>query len=141
MGAADFIFDHVHLISAEPEAAAQWYVDVFGAEIAGNYQLRSAPQITGRLGCMAILIRGRRPGESPSAPKPMEDFEDYSSHNEWGTDHFGFTYMGDLTALVANMKSKGASFVVEPWEFNPGSLICYVAAPDGVSIEIVQGKP
>ena len=49
--------------------------------------------------------------------------------------------MGDLTALVANMKSKGANFVVEPWEFNPGSLICYVAAPDGVSIEIVQGKP
>jgi len=27
---------------------------------------------------------------------------------------------------------------VEPWEFKPGLVLCYVAAPDGVSIEIVQ---
>ena len=140
MGADEMKFDHVHLISADPKEAAQWYVDVFGAEIAGDYELRNAPQITVRLGGMALLIRGQRPGESPSTPKPMEDFDDYSSHNEWGTDHFGFTYMGDLMSLVSDMKSKGATFVVEPWEFNPGSLICYVSAPDGVSIEIVQGK-
>jgi hypothetical protein len=30
---------------------------------------------------------------------------------------------------------------VEPWEFKPGLLLCYVAAPDGVSIEIVQIAP
>ena len=27
---------------------------------------------------------------------------------------------------------------VEPWEFKPGLVLCYVAAPDGVSIEIIQ---
>ena len=27
---------------------------------------------------------------------------------------------------------------VEPWEFKPGLMLCYIAAPDGVSIEIVQ---
>ena len=30
------------------------------------------------------------------------------------------------------------SFNVEPWEFLPGISICYVAAPDGVSIELIQ---
>jgi len=27
---------------------------------------------------------------------------------------------------------------VEPWEFKPGLVLCYVAAPDGVSIELIQ---
>jgi len=27
---------------------------------------------------------------------------------------------------------------VEPWEFKPGMVLCYVAAPDGVSIELIQ---
>lgn len=27
---------------------------------------------------------------------------------------------------------------VEPWEFKPGVVLCYVAAPDGVSIELIQ---
>lgn len=87
---------------------------------------------------MTILIRGRRPGEDPSSPVPMQDFEDYSSHNEYGTDHFGFTYHGDLRVYCEALRSKGAKFVVEPWEFLPGGLICYLAAPDGVSIELVQ---
>ena len=140
MPAGSFTFDHVHLISADPKATAKWYESMFGGEIVGEYELREAPQINVKVGGMALLIRGQRPGEAPTDPVPMKDFADYSSHDEWGTDHFGFTYHGDLTALVDEMKGKGAEFVVEPWEFNPGSLICYVAAPDGVSIEIVQGK-
>ena len=27
---------------------------------------------------------------------------------------------------------------VEPREFKPGLVLCYVAAPDGVSIELIQ---
>ena len=140
MSTGSFTFDHVHLVSRDPKAAAKWYEDVFGAEIVAEYELRDAPQINVKVGGMALLIRGRRPGEAPGTPTPMQDFDDYSSHNEWGTDHFGFTYHGDLNALCEQMKAKGATFVVEPWEFNPGSLLCYVSAPDGVSIEIVQGK-
>ena len=32
-------------------------------------------------------------------------------------------------------KCEGA---IEPWEFKPGMVLCYVAAPDGVSIELIQ---
>ena len=70
----------------------------------------------------------------------MQDFEAYSSHNEWGTDHFGFTYHGDLASYCEELRLRGAEFAVEPWEFSPGGLLCYLAALDGVSIEIVQGK-
>ncbi len=133
-------FDHIHLISKDPEAAAQWYVDVLGATIRGSYELRNAPQISVSIGGITLLIRGKRTGEEPKSRQEMRDFGDYSSHNVWGTDHFGFTYKGDLKEFCLSIKSKGAEMLVEPWEFTPNSLICYVKAPDGVSIEIVEAR-
>ncbi|MEM7365353.1 MAG: VOC family protein [Pseudomonadota bacterium] len=133
-------FDHIHLISEDAEAAANWYRDVLGGEIQSSYELRDAPQINVALGGMTLIIRGRRPGEEPVFTREMEDFEGYSSHNEWGTDHFGYTYHGDLAAYCEELKGKGATMAVEPWEFSPGSLLCYVSAPDGVSIELVQAR-
>ncbi len=133
-------FDHVHLISENPEATAAWYRDILGGEIKASYELRDAPQINIVLGGMTVIVRGKRPGEEPVSTRPMREFEAYSSHNEWGTDHFGFTYRGDLATYCEELRSRGAKFAVEPWEFSPGGLLCYIAAPDGVSIEIVQGK-
>lgn len=134
-------FDHIHLISRDAKAAAAWYQSMFGGEITAEQDdLRGAPQIDVRVGGATLVIRGRRPGEEPVDTKPMQDFDGYSSHDEWGTDHFGFTYRGDLKAFCAELKEKGARMAVEPWEFKPGLLLCYVAAPDGVSIEIIQAK-
>ena len=36
-----FKFDHVHIISRNPEASANWYVEMFGATITAN--TRSSP--------------------------------------------------------------------------------------------------
>lgn len=132
-------FDHIHLISRDARATAQWYQEMFGGQL-GEVQenLRGAPQIDVRIGGITLVIRGQRPGESPSATKPMRAFEGYSSHDEWGTDHFGFTYRGDLRAFCSELKRKGVRMAVEPWEFKPGMVLCYVAAPDGVSIEMIQ---
>ncbi len=131
-------FDHIHLISRDPKATAQWYREMFGADIGAEVELRGAPQIDVRLSGITIVIRGQRPGEAPVNTKPMQEFDGYSSHDEWGTDHFGFTYRGDLRAFCADLKAKGAQMAVEPWEFKPGTVLCYVAAPDGVSIEFIQ---
>jgi catechol 2,3-dioxygenase-like lactoylglutathione lyase family enzyme len=132
-------FDHIHLISRDPKAAADWYKEIFGGEIAAEQpNLRGAPQIVVRVGGMTIVIRGQRPGEQPAATTPMQQFDGYSSHDGWGTDHFGFTYRGDLRAFCAALKQRGVRMAVEPWEFKPGMVLCYVAAPDGVSIELIQ---
>ncbi len=132
-------FDHVHLLSRDARAAANWYKEMFGGEISAVQEdLRGAPQIDVRVGGMTIVIRGRRPGENPVDTKPMRHFDGYSSHDEWGTDHFGFTYHGDLMAFCEQLKQKGVRMAVEPWEFKPGMVLCYVAAPDGVSIELIQ---
>ena len=133
-------FDHIHLISRDAIAAADWYKTMFGGEITAEQDLRGAPQIDVRVGGVTLVIRGRRPGEEPVDTKPMKEFDGYSSHDEWGTDHFGFTYRGDLRAFCTALKEKGVRMAVEPWEFKPGLVLCYVAAPDGVSIEMIQAN-
>ena len=131
-------FDHVHIISEDPKASAAWYVEMFGATVARDTIARGAPQIFVELGGTTILIRGRRPGEDPATPRPIRPYADYSSHNEWGTDHFGFLYEGDLTAFCEALRAKGVTFPVPLKQGVGGSLLCYVAAPDGVSIELMQ---
>src|SRR5947209_4872860 len=64
------------------------------------------------LGGMTILIRGKRPGEAPTKKPPIRPFADFSSHDEWGTDHFGFMYEGDLTAFCDELRTKGITFPV-----------------------------
>ncbi len=133
-----FKFDHVHIISENPKSSADWYVEMFGATVTADTIARGAAQIFVDLGGMTIIIRGRRPGETPSAARPIQPYGDFSSHNAWGTDHFGFMYDGDLTAFCNELRAKGVSFPVELKQGVGGSLLCYVAAPDGVSIELMQ---
>jgi len=140
MSRARLEFDHVHLLSANPHQAADWYETMLDAELVREVVIRNAPQINLRAGGMTLLIRGARPGEDPGEPASMQHFDDFSSHNTLGTDHFGFTLHGDLLEYCARLRKKGAEFVVEPWEFMPGAWICYLSAPDGVSIEIVQAR-
>jgi lactoylglutathione lyase len=133
-----FKFDHVHIISENPRAAAQWYVDMLGATVAKDSVARGAPQIFVELGGTTILIRGRRPGEEPAPARPIRPYADFSSHNAWGTDHFGFMYAGDLTAFCGELRAKGVQFPVELKQGVGGSRLCYIAAPDGVSIELME---
>ena len=73
-------------------------------------ELMGAPQVTVELGGMRLLIRGRRPGESPAPnSQPMQQFEGFVSHNGWGTDHFGYEYEGDLLAFCEEIRAKGAT--------------------------------
>jgi catechol 2,3-dioxygenase-like lactoylglutathione lyase family enzyme len=111
---------------------------MFGATIVNDTMARGAPQIFVELGGMTILIRGRRPGEEPVMARPIQPYSDFSSHNAWGIDHFGFMYQGDLTAFCDCLRAKGVRFPVELKRGVNGSLLCYVAAPDGVSIELME---
>jgi catechol 2,3-dioxygenase-like lactoylglutathione lyase family enzyme len=131
-------FDHVHIISEDPAASAKWYVEMFGATIAADTVARGAPQIFVDLGGVTILIRGQRAGEDPVAARPIRQFADFSSHDARGIDHFGFMYGGDLAAFCDELRAKGVKFPVELKRGVGGNLLCYVAAPDGVSIELMQ---
>ena len=79
-----FKFDHIHIISENPRASADWYVAMFGATIAADTVARGAPQIFVDLGGMTILIRGRRPGETPVPARPTQPFADFPATTRGG---------------------------------------------------------
>ena len=133
-----FKFDHVHITAKNPRETAEWYVDMFGAEVMADTMARGAPQIFLELGGVTILVRGQRPGEAPVDTRPNQAFCDFASHNEWGTDHFGFLYKGDLEAFCAELRAKGVKFPVALKTGVGGKRLCFVTAPDNVSIEIME---
>ena len=135
-----FEFDHIHIISQSPKDSANWYVQMFGADIVADTVARGAPQIFLELGGKTLIIRGQRPGEAPTATHEIQPYADYSNHNTWGTDHFGFIYHGDLCAFGDELRAKGVRFPVALKEGVGGRLLCYVSAPDGVSIELMEGS-
>jgi catechol 2,3-dioxygenase-like lactoylglutathione lyase family enzyme len=134
-----FAFDHIHLMSQNPQAAAHWYVQMFGADIVAETVAYGAPQIFLALGGKTLIIRGQRAGEAPTPARPIQPYANFSSHNTWGTDPFGFIYHGDLRAFCDELRAKGVHFPVALKAGVGGRVLCYVAAPDGVSIELMQG--
>ncbi len=139
MSDAKIVFDHIHLISDDPEATASWYADMLGGEIASVAELRGAPQYRVLFDGVIILVRGRRPGEEPDPALDKRKYANGYLHGpQLGTDHFGFRVTGDLDEYCDALKKKGATFSVEPHEFVPGVRIAYVEAPEGVHIEFVH---
>ena len=127
---ASLSFDHVHVISKEPQAAANWYADTLGGTITKSATVHDAPQIYVSFGEAFIIVRGQRPGEL-AKDKP---------NLEWGADHFGFQVKGDFDAFCAGLRVKGVKFSMEPTDINPSTCIAFVEAPDGVSVELLSRK-
>ncbi|MBN1686355.1 MAG: VOC family protein, partial [Spirochaetales bacterium] len=124
----------------DPKAAAKWYADVFGGEIVSEDEMRGAPQIVVNIHGVRMIIRGKRPGEAPENNHPLQQFDGFKSHNQWGADHFGLKVVGDFAGYCSAIKKKGVVFAVDPLEIRPGTHIAFITGPDGETIELVEGK-
>lgn len=127
---ASIVFDHVHLVSKNPQATANWYVDKLGGKVTKSVESYGAPQIYVSLGDATVIVRGQRTAES-AAEKPGV---------QWGVDHFGMRVKGDFDGYCAGLKGAGVAFSREPTEINPSTRIAFIDAPDGVSIELIERK-
>ena len=130
MPQATLAFDHVHLVSKDPHAAASWYVEKLGGEVTRSLDLRGAPQVYVSLGGFIVIIRGQRTAESANDKPSLQ----------WGVDHFGMRVKGDFDGYCDSLKSKGVAFSLEPTDFNISTRIAFIQAPDGVSIELLNRK-
>ena len=124
-----FTFDHIHIISQNPHDAANWYVQMFGAEIVADTVAYGAPQIFLALGGKTLVIRGHRAGE---APRPSSDRLPIFSHNAWGTDHLASVSLR-LRAFPTNYMPR-RQFPVE--SARHGGHLLLRRPPAGVSIEL-----
>ncbi|RPI40983.1 MAG: VOC family protein [Hyphomicrobiaceae bacterium] len=122
-----FIFDHIHLFSRDPEATAEFYARMFGAEVIRSLP-QGKPRIDLKLGGANIFILDV--SQDPQAvPGP--------SHPHQGLDHFGLE-VKDIDATCAELKAKGAIFTRGPETIRPGTRIAFMSGPEGVSIELLQ---
>ena len=123
-------WDHVHLRTPDPEATAQWFEHMLGAEIIRSVQ-QGKPRIDLKLGGAKIFIAPVAAGDGVNPPPA-------SPHQ--GLDHFGLAVSG-IDVVAAELKAKGAEFSKEPHSPFPGIKICFLRGPQGISIELLERDP
>ncbi len=124
---AKFTHDHVHLRSPDPEATAQYYERMFGAEVLRSLQ-QGKPRVDLNLCGLKVFIAQVQPdgktGAAPTSPY-------------LGLDHIGLT-VSDIDAAVAELKAKGAEFTKHVFTQRPGIRVMFLRGPQGVSIELLE---
>jgi lactoylglutathione lyase len=124
---AKYTWDHVHLRTANPEAMAQWFETMLGAEVLRSTQ-EGKPRIDLKIGGANIFIAPVIAGDGVNVA-PATPYR--------GLDHFGLSVSG-IDAIAADLKKKGVEFTKEPTTVRPGVRICFIRAPEGVSIELLD---
>jgi len=120
-------WDHIHLRTTNPEAMAQWFETMLGAEVVRTVQ-QGKPRIDLKLGGANIFIAQVAAGDGVNAP-PVTPYR--------GLDHFGLSVSG-IDAIAVDLKKKGVEFTCEPTTVRPGVRVCFVRGPEGVSIELLD---
>lgn len=115
------MWDHIHLRSADPDAAAAWFEEMLGAEV-----IHSPGRVDLNLGGSKVFIL-KAPDDDHPAP----------SHPHRGLDHFGLC-VTDIDKVAAGLKAKGVVFTQEPCTVRPGLRLCFLRGPDGISIELLE---
>ena len=127
---AKFTWDHIHIRTPDPEATAQWFEKMLGAEIKRSMQ-QGAPRIDMVIGGANVFLAPVKAGDGVGAP-PVTPYQ--------GLDHFGLA-VKDIDAVVADLKKKGAEFTMELNNPRPGIRICFLRGPQGTSIELLDRDP
>jgi catechol 2,3-dioxygenase-like lactoylglutathione lyase family enzyme len=124
---AKYTWDHVHLRSPDPEATAQWFEKMLGAEVIRSMQ-QGQPRIDLKVGGANVFIAPVKAGDGVNA-SPATPYQ--------GLDHFGLTVTG-IDAIAAELKAKGVEFTREPTTVRPGVRVCFIRGPQGISIELLD---
>lgn len=127
---ANFTWDHVHLRTPDPEATAQWFEKMFGAQVVRT-TVAGQPRIDIKLGGANIFTAKVTPGDGVNTA-PTTPYQ--------GLDHFGLSVSG-IDAIAADLKKKGVEFTKEPHVPRPGIKICFLRGPQGISIELLDRDP
>jgi lactoylglutathione lyase len=122
-----FTWDHIHLRTTNPEAMAAWFEKMLGAEVVRTVQ-QGAPRIDLKVGGADVFVMPVKDGDGVKAA-PKTPYR--------GLDHFGLAVTG-IDAVVAELKAKGAEFTMEPTNVRPGVRVCFLRAPEGVSVELLE---
>ena len=130
--------DHIHIYAAEPEQSARFYESHFEAKpVLRNTNANGNARIFLALGGQILVIGSFPSGLAPAEPPAAGDGA--YSHG-FGVSHFGLR-VADVRAAVRELSASGVGILSEPASESTGLTFAYVAAPDGVVLELTQYAP
>ncbi len=121
-------YHHVHLISSDPGATAEWYVKFLGGEIFRDEELRGARNVRVKLGESLLNIRGERSGES---------FADPNGKKPYGIAHFCLA-VDDIEGMLQHVEASGGVISEPLFSLPSGNKAAFVTGPENVEIELIQ---
>ena len=127
-------FDHIHIYSKEPEEAAKFYMQFFGGEALYKKGGAGGVKIFLSLGGQVLVIGPLPPDRDVSN---SVDLDANPHQHKLGLDHFGIR-VKDLDAAVQELREQGVQILAEPVKGSSGVSYAFIAAPDGVIIELTQ---
>ncbi len=127
--------DHIHIYAAEPEESARYYERHFEAKpflrnTNGNGDTRIFLALGGQ-----VLVLGSFP--SGLAPAPPPEAGDGAYCHGFGVAHFGLR-VGNVDTAIAELSASGVRILSQPVREPSGLTYAYIAAPDGVVVELTQ---
>ena len=124
-----FKINHIHLKAHDPKTTAQWYVDMFGANIVGEGRgLGDSETIRLNIDDVRLNVTSAPAGQT---------LPEGTAESHYGLEHFGFD-TDDIEATMAHMEQNGVEVLLPITVAGSGNKISYIKGPDNVPIELVQ---
>jgi lactoylglutathione lyase len=119
---AKYKFDHIHLMSPDPEKTAEFYTKMLGAT-----QEESVDLGNGRL-----MLKLNLGGVNILISKTTDE-------KQYGLTHFGIK-TPHLKEAVDDLKAKDVKFPMEITRISPQLTISFLQAPDNMRLELSESE-
>ncbi len=138
-------FGHIHLLSDDPIAAADWYAKNFGVTVRKSPQehmyreVQIGPSASFNMDNVNVIIYPVAYARTSKWPewKDRETFESTKGHV---VDHIGIS-VDNLDDAVAKLRAAGVKVTDEPRSAAAGKIkFAFIEGPDKMRIEIIEGQ-
>ena len=121
------VLDHIHLKCQDPETAAAYYQEIFGAQEEKRIEVMGMPIVRLKVGDVSLSFSPKKDAETVTCD---------AGQPKWGAYQIAFK-VPDMAQAIADIEARGGVFMDKNVEVVPGVLASFLKAPDGVEIEIL----
>ena len=122
-------FNHVGIKCSDVEAALKFYTEVLEMKLDFEVEILGKRCVFLNRGTLDLELEEVKTKTPPPAGFP-----------EFGLSHLAFK-VNDIEATANDLKSRGAQFLIPPFQVRPTRKTAFIKAPDGVLIQLVEDLP
>jgi lactoylglutathione lyase len=117
---SEYKFDHIHLMSPDPEKTAKFYQEMFGAKAGKPFDLgEGRVMLNVNLGGVTLLISKT------------------TDEKQYGLSHIGIS-TPHLKEAVDELKADNVKFTLEITRISPDLTISFLQAPENMRLELTE---